>query len=47
MFGWRLFQFGPTVSAGAFSREAGPERPAMSEFGVRLTGITGRFTLRF
>lgn len=47
MFGWRIFQLGPTVSAGVFSRSSDTARPATHEFGVRLTALTGRLVFRF
>jgi hypothetical protein len=47
MFGWRLFQLGPTVSAGVFGRDSDTARSATSELGVRVTALTGRFTFRF
>ena len=47
MFGWRNFKLGPTVSAGVFSVNPEAAQPATHEFGVRLTALTGRFTLHF
>jgi hypothetical protein len=47
MFGWRIFQLGPTVSAGVFSRSSETSQPSTHEFGVRLTALTGRLVFRF